>query len=540
MGTSNQKVKREKYIKKEKEKEKEKLKNIDYIEESGSFDISGKGWSIINMQMNNSVCKIIRKDNKNGTGFLCKIPYPDQFNLLPVLITCYHVLDKVYIDKEKKINLKFNKEKIITFNIDDSKKIYMSNQLEYDITIIEINSNDNLYNKKFIDIDDCLYKDDNLLNETYKKANIYLIHYPNIIKFDLEPKLTFGEIKGIAEDNYNLKHSCLTDVGSSGCPIFNSNNYKIIGIHLGKSKNLSYKKGTVLKIPIFKFYNINNNYNINIIKDDIYIEALIFCLLRIEKFKKGFNESYTFIKSKNATLSSLIFNFMKENNNNNNLNAIIYKVKKTKNEINNEILKNINNEQLIYLNLILKKLHEELNINQFPNLNYLREGPNEIICLNSFMQNYKQNKSIIQDIFFGIKESIINCNICGTIKYSFDFYKLIYFELKKEQQPFNLQNSILIWENNLIQKKYICPRCNKLTDMSIRIKTPHLSDILIIAIINKDKIKIDFKTIMKTPRYEYKLFSFINEVENNVDIIFYLDEKYYIIKNGNNFEVIIK
>ena len=80
-----------------------------------------------------------KKSNKNGTGFLSKIPYPNQFNLLPVLITSYHVLDKDYIDKEKNIYLKFNKENIITFNIDDSKKIYMSNQNEYDITIIEIN-----------------------------------------------------------------------------------------------------------------------------------------------------------------------------------------------------------------------------------------------------------------------------------------------------------------------------------------------------------------------------------------------------------------
>ena len=81
------------------------------------------------------------------------------------------------------------------------------------------------------------------------------------MNFDLEPKLSFGEINGIALDNYNLEHSCSTDVGSSGCPIFNSNNYKIIGIHLGKYKNRTYKKGTALKIPISKFNNIYNNYD---------------------------------------------------------------------------------------------------------------------------------------------------------------------------------------------------------------------------------------------------------------------------------------
>jgi ubiquitin C-terminal hydrolase len=201
-------------------------------------------------------------------------------------------------------------------------------------------------------------------------------------------------------------------------------------------------------------------------------------------------------------------------------------------------LKNINNEQLIYLSLILTKLHEELNINQLPDSNYLRKDFNEINCLNSFMQNYKKNKSIIQDIFFGIEESIIICNICGLSQYFFDIYKLIYFELKKEQQPFNLQNSILEWENHLIPTKYDCPKCQNLLVMPIITKIVNLSDILIIAIINKDKIKIDFKTIIRTSNFEYKLLSFINENGNNLDIIYYSKEKFFIMKNDNNLEEI--
>ena len=228
---------------------------------------------------------------------------------------------------------------------------------------------------------------------------------------------------------------------------------------------------------------------------------------------------------------------MKEKNNNN-LNSIIYKVKKTKNELNNENIKNINNEKLIYLSLILEKLHKELNINQVPNLNYLKEDLNEDNCYNSFIENYKQNRSIIQNIFYGIKENIINCSICGPIKYSFDIYKLIYLELQKEQQSNNLQDYIIKWENNVIQTKNICPKCNKLTDISIISKTVNLSDILIIAIINKDKIKIDLNKILITSNYDYKLLSFINENGNNFDIIYYLKEKFYIINNDNKLEEI--
>ena len=112
MNISNYKEKKEREINNSKK---------DYTEEAGAYDIIGDGLSIINEQAYNSVCKIMRNDNKDGTGFLCKFPL-NQFNSLPVLITCNHVLDKDYINKEKKINLKFNKENIITFNIEDSKK----------------------------------------------------------------------------------------------------------------------------------------------------------------------------------------------------------------------------------------------------------------------------------------------------------------------------------------------------------------------------------------------------------------------------------
>ena len=40
-------------------------------------------------QMNKSVCKI--DGSKNGTGFLCLIPFPNILHPLNVLITCNHM-----------------------------------------------------------------------------------------------------------------------------------------------------------------------------------------------------------------------------------------------------------------------------------------------------------------------------------------------------------------------------------------------------------------------------------------------------------------
>ena len=63
-------------------------------------------------QMKNFICKI-RIGNKRGTGFFCKIPFPDKNNIIPVFITNNHVINKlndeisIYIEGEsqKKKNI---------------------------------------------------------------------------------------------------------------------------------------------------------------------------------------------------------------------------------------------------------------------------------------------------------------------------------------------------------------------------------------------------------------------------------------------------
>ena len=56
-------------------------------------------------QAKKSVCKINGKNGGTGTGFLCKIPFPGPFTLLPVFITCNHVLENKDIIEGSKIEL---------------------------------------------------------------------------------------------------------------------------------------------------------------------------------------------------------------------------------------------------------------------------------------------------------------------------------------------------------------------------------------------------------------------------------------------------
>ena len=87
----------------------------------------------------------IKIGQTQGTGFFCKIPFPDKDNILPVLITNNHIINKNILNrKDEKINLDIKGEK-------DIKTINLNNRFKYtneehDITIIEIKEGDKIKN----------------------------------------------------------------------------------------------------------------------------------------------------------------------------------------------------------------------------------------------------------------------------------------------------------------------------------------------------------------------------------------------------------
>ena len=71
-----------------------------------------EGTKVILSQMENCICKIVKENGEKGTGFFCRIPFPDEENLLKVLITNNHVLNENDIDNDKIIKFKiYNKQK---------------------------------------------------------------------------------------------------------------------------------------------------------------------------------------------------------------------------------------------------------------------------------------------------------------------------------------------------------------------------------------------------------------------------------------------
>ena len=62
--------------------------------------VSIEGTEIILNQLKKTICKISTENGSKGTGFFCKIPYPNKE--LKVFITNNHLIDQNYINKEKK------------------------------------------------------------------------------------------------------------------------------------------------------------------------------------------------------------------------------------------------------------------------------------------------------------------------------------------------------------------------------------------------------------------------------------------------------
>ena len=250
----------------------EAAKTINEIKPSGAPDsIPFEGLAVIKEQKDNNVCKIIKENNLTGTGFLCIIPFPDKLHPLPVLMTCNHVFNDEDIKPGKKIKLIFKDKIEKILNIDNSRITYTSKEDEFDTTIIEIKNDDNFDINNMLEIDNNIYKDD--LNQYYKNKTVYIIHYPN----GLNSSYSHNIIQNIDVSNTKIYHLCESNDGSSGAPILNLQNFSVMGIHVGKKKNLKANLGMVLKPIIEKFYNIQNNANkkneiiitINIAKEDV-------------------------------------------------------------------------------------------------------------------------------------------------------------------------------------------------------------------------------------------------------------------------------
>jgi len=229
----------------------------------------------VTFQMENCICKIKLDNGKVGIGFFCLIPFPNQLNPLPVLITCNHVLNEQDIIEGAKLNFSLNDEKIQkSITVNNSRKKFTD--YGKDITFIEIKQEDDIKDESFLAIDENMLEDD--YKQIYINNKVYMIHYEK----GEEVKYSLGEIEYIDEDNYTIKHNCNTLEGSSGGPIINLNNFNVIGVHKGYTHN--FNLGTLLKIPINDFYKLFKDKIISVNLEDEKHNLYTFICKKSDRF----------------------------------------------------------------------------------------------------------------------------------------------------------------------------------------------------------------------------------------------------------------
>ena len=157
-------------------------------------------------------------------------------------MTNYHNIDEKYLNENNGISLllKDNTEPKFIDLFQKREKYYNK---DYDITIIEILKSDKI--KKFLELDEDIFKENNKIS--YEDESIYILQHQK----GKNALVSYGLLLSI--DNFDIIHSCNTDFGSSGSPILNLSNNKVIGIHKEGSPNFNFNKGTFLKFPLNDF-----------------------------------------------------------------------------------------------------------------------------------------------------------------------------------------------------------------------------------------------------------------------------------------------
>ena len=338
--------------------------------------VSIEGTKTILYQLMNCICKI-KINGEFGTGFFCKIPFKNETK--KVFMTNYHVLNDKNLEGNEKINLLLNDEKkVLKLNLGIERNIYFSE--EYDVTLIEIKEEDEI--KDFLELDNNLFQDDAEI--IYINKSIYVLQYPN----GKNACVSYGLLSDM--EKYKIRHKCTTDFGSSGSPILNLDNNKVIGIHSTGSINFNFNMGTLLKLPIQDF--INKIINQNAKKNRININ----------------NKEYNIIKELGKNGFGRVIQVSSNSDNKNYAVKVIPITEETKDQFKNiqnevDILSKLNCNNIVkYYNSSKDENNIHILMEYCPE-NNLRNFINEYIKNKTFI---KENiiKNIIKQICLGLKE----------------------------------------------------------------------------------------------------------------------------------------
>ena len=266
---------------------------------------------------------------------------------------------------------------------------------------------------------------------------------------------------------------------------------------------------------------------------EIDTPPLLVSFIKINEFNKYFK----FQKNK-GDLTKLFYTLIESNF----LDGLDLEFKKIKEKKMKE-KDDINIKKLLLF--ILDTLHEELNENannenNVQNINNNEDEDESKLYQDFINYYYKNNKSIIQTLFYGEEERISKCSICKKISYKFDVLKMLYFDIhtyKANKGKIDIRNLISSYENSNEKITSFCNKCQKKTENQSHTIIKKLPEIIIISFNNdKDKL-IDYFLKFDIKDEPYLLICFINETKNNVFYLEHYKWYEYNIEDKNQKEI---
>ena len=242
------------------------------------------------------------------------------------------------------------------------------------------------------------------------------------------------------------------------------------------------------------------------------ISSVLLSFSKIKELEKALNSN------NKGNLSGFLDSFIKDHND------LDSKIEEFKQILPRNFNYNIDN----LIKYIIETLHSEFN-KKDKNPSY-----------EEFLKCYKENNdSIIQQLFFGIKEKISKCCECEECDKNYEITKLEKIvELQENKSNVDIRD-LFKRLKNLKMPEVKCQKCNKLFSHIINTNIINLPEILIIYLVKRnDNCIVDYYLQCEFMNEQYNLICFIsNKNENNQ-----LDEQNNVFykENGNWFVYKIK
>ena len=263
------------------------------------------------------------------------------------------------------------------------------------------------------------------------------------------------------------------------------------------------------------------------------IASLLISFANIKEFSKDLNS----ISNKKGDLSSIFISLIKEQS------RLKLKIEEFKKLLDRNFDYKIDN----LIEYILNTLNDELNIKQ-NNTNWLDEynKANRNPSIEDFLKNYmKNNDSIIQKLFFGIKEIKTKCPNDDEYNRNFEIIKFQKFSSPEKESEIDIKKLVRNLKS-LEKGKVNCQNCKKDTIHLIETNIIDLPEIFILYLDMRKNCKIDYYLECQFFNIKYNLICFIsnknenNQIEEQNNVFYLVNRNWFIYKTEENKKIKIR